>query len=165
VSEGRIRTAGRRTKNFVKLIMAAGFGALAWHLFDPDRGRARRAQLADQAAARVREGVAQVRSTAEYQKGVAKGAVYKMTEPLRRTREFDEETLIQKVRSEALGPWKASSRSPGEVEIATGTTRGQIILSGIVGSEKDHAGLLEMVREVSGVDSIDDRISVGSTTP
>lgn len=164
MSDGRIRAAGRRTKNFIKLVMAAGFGALAWHLFDPDRGRARRAQLADQAAARVRDGVAQVRSTAEYQKGVAKGTIHKMTEPLRRTREFDDDTLIQKVRSEALGQWRQLAQLPGDVEVETGPTRGQITLTGIVGSENEHAELLRMVRAVSGVHSIDDRIAVGSTT-
>ncbi len=162
MSDGRIRNAGRRIKNFTKIMIGAGLGFLAGYLFDPDRGVSRRTRLADQAAAKIRDGVSTVRSNAEYQKGVAKGAVHKITEPLRKTREFDNETLVQKVRSEAVGQWKRTVNNSGAVEIETGAESGQIVVRGSVESEKDRQQLLEMVREVSGVDSVDDRISVGS---
>lgn len=59
------RRFGRGVRTIVRVIAAAGLGLLAGYLFDPERGRSRRARLADQAQARLREGVSQVDTTAE----------------------------------------------------------------------------------------------------
>lgn len=45
---------------------ATAIGAAVAYLFDPDRGRNRRAKLADQAGARIRDTSETVRAKAEY---------------------------------------------------------------------------------------------------
>ena len=136
--------------------IGAAVGALLAYLFDPDRGRSRRARLSDQAAARSRDITETMRQTAEYQKGVAKGIIHDTSEVFRPDNVYDDETLMQKVRSEALGYWDGSESI--EIDI----TDGKVELSGSVRDSASHDQLLSLIRDVEGVGLIDDRLEVGS---
>lgn len=136
--------------------IGAAVGALLAYLFDPDRGRSRRARLSDQAAARSRDLTETMRQTAEYQKGVAKGIIHDASEAFRPDNVYDDETLMQKVRSEALGYWDGSDSI--EIDI----TDGKVELSGSVPDSASHDQLLSLIRDVEGVGLIDDRLKVGS---
>jgi osmotically-inducible protein OsmY len=136
--------------------IGAAVGALLAYLFDPDRGRSRRARLSDQAAARSRDLTNTMRQTAEYQKGVAKGIIHDASEAFRPDNVYDDETLMQKVRSEALGYWDGSESI--EIDI----TDGKVELSGSVRDSASHDQLLSLIRDVEGVGLIDDRLKVGS---
>jgi osmotically-inducible protein OsmY len=129
-------------------------GAAAGYLLDPDRGRSRRARLGDQARSQARTASDSLKSGLEYQRGVAKGMVHDITQPLRPRREYDDETLLQKVRSEALGYWDHPDTI--EVDIRDGMVR----LTGRVNSEKGRDQLIELIRGVDGVGLIDDRLDI-----
>jgi osmotically-inducible protein OsmY len=135
---------------------AAAIGAAIAYMFDPDRGRTRRARIADQAAARARDAADAVKAKAEYQKGVAKGIIHDVTEPLRGNGSYDDDTLLQKVKSEALGYW------PDSHEIEVDITNGMVRVSGTVAKESDRENLIKLIRDVEGVGLIDDRIKVGA---
>ncbi len=134
--------------------IGAAAGAMLAYLFDPDRGRSRRARLADQAAARGRDLTESVRKQAEYQKGVAKGIIHEASDALRTKEEYDDETLLQKVRSEALGYWDGSDSI--EIDITDGMVR----ITGSVESEDSRERLIELIRDVDGVSLVDDRLRV-----
>lgn len=86
---------------------------------------------------------------------MAKGFIHEMVEPLRRTEKYDEKTLLQKVRSEALGHWPDTSSV--EVDVTDGTVR----IRGSLDNEADRERLIETIKEVEGVDGVDDQITVG----
>lgn len=134
--------------------VAAAIGAAIAYMFDPDRGRTRRARIADQAAARARDAAGVVKAKAEYQKGVAKGIIHDVTEPLRGDGTYDDDTLLQKVKSEALGYW------PDSHDIEVDITNGMVRVSGTVAKESDRENLIKLIRDVDGVGLIDDRIEV-----
>lgn len=135
--------------------LAATVGALLAYLFDPDRGRSRRARLSDQASAKGRDLFHSIKQTVEYQKGVARGVLHDITGTLRPEIEYDDETLTQKVRSEALGYWEGS----GDIEIDI--TDGMVRITGSVGGEADRERLIELISGVDGVSLVDDRLTVG----
>lgn len=131
-------------------------GAMLAYLFDPDRGRSRRARLADQAAARSRDVSDSMKKTAEYQKGVARGVIHDVADALRTERDYDDETLMQKVRSEALGYWDGSD------DIQIDITDGMVQITGSVDDEAARARLIDLIRHVDGVSMIDDRLRVAT---
>ena len=136
--------------------VVAAAAAAAAYLFDPDRGRSRRARLSDQAAARARDVSEAVKAKVEYQKGVAKGVVHEVTEPFRPEKEYDDQTLLQKVRSEALGRW------PWSDSIEIDITHGNVTINGTVETPSDRERLLDLIRDVDGVGMVDDRLEVRS---
>ena len=134
--------------------LAAADGALLAYLLDPDRGRSRRSRLSDQASAKARDLTHSMRQTVEYQKGVARGVLHDLTGTLRPEIEYDDETLTQKVRSEALGYWDGSGDI--EIDIANGMVR----ITGTVDGEDDRERLIELINDVDGVSLVDDRLTV-----
>jgi osmotically-inducible protein OsmY len=133
-------------------------GVALGYLFDPDRGNSRRARLSDQTKSQTRSASESLKSSLEYQRGVVKGMVHDLTEPLQPLREYDDETLLQKVRSEALGYWDHPDTI--EVDIRDGMVR----LTGRVDSEKGRDQLIELIRGVDGVGLIDDRLDITAAT-
>ena len=105
----------------------------------------------------MRDATETVRSQAEYQAGVAKGAFHEAASSVTPERHFDDETLVQKVKSEALGQF--SSQESVEVEVTDGT----ITVSGSVPDEEQREQLLQMIREVEGVEAIEDRLHVNAS--
>lgn len=140
------------------ILIGAGavFGALLAYLFDPDRGRSRRARLSEQTTARGRDLSESMRKTVEYQKGVARGIIHDASETLRPEKDYDDQTLMQKVRSEALGYWDGSE------EIEIDITDGMVKVTGSVRDSASRDQLLSLIRDVEGVGLIDDRITVGA---
>jgi osmotically-inducible protein OsmY len=136
--------------------VVAAAAAAAAYLFDPDRGRSRRARLSDQAAARARDVSEAVKAKVEYQKGVAQGVVHEVTEPFRPEKEYDDQTLLHKVRSEALGRW------PWSDSIEIDITDGNVTINGTVETTSDRVRLLDLIRDVDGIGMVDDRLEVRS---
>jgi osmotically-inducible protein OsmY len=134
--------------------MAAVIGAAVAYLFDPDRGRSRRAKLTDQAGARARDASESVRAKTEYQRGVAKGLLHEATGSMRGEKVYDDATLLQKVRSEALGYW------PDSQSIEIDITDGMVRVTGTVGNKTERERLVELIRDVDGVGLIDDRLRI-----
>lgn len=139
------------------LISGAAIGAASAYLLDPDRGRSRRARLYDQTSALARKATGKSRSWVRYQKGAARGVAHKLSEPFREQEQsVDDDTLLQKIRSEAIGYWDPASEN---VEIDV--DRGIVTLKGSVGKPTDHADLINLIRKVEGVEAIQDRVEVG----
>jgi len=140
-----------------RLWRSVGIGATAaagMYLFDPDRGRSRRAKLADQTAAFFRKSGERIGAKARYQRGVAQGAMHKMAEPFQPAEDIDDNTLLQKVRSEALGRWPGPRRGV-EVDVEGGT----VTLRGPV--TREHAQeLVQLVAAVDGVEAVSDELTV-----
>jgi osmotically-inducible protein OsmY len=140
-----------------KVLRIAGFGAAiaaAVYLLDPDRGRSRRARLADQAGAAARKTGEKVEAQARYQKGVIQGLAHDLTEPFRPEPQVDDATLLQKVRSEALGRW-----SGGKKDVDISVEGGVVTLKGETTPELA-TELLTLVESVPGVTSVEDQMSV-----
>ena len=140
---------------FVRIVGIGAAAAAAMYLLDPDRGRSRRAKLSDQAAALARKAEEKGRAQAEYQKGVVQGLAHDLTEPFRPEREFDDETLRQKVKSEAIGRWDGP-KNDVEVDV----DKGVVTLKGKVDDAQDMNELIRLVKGVPGVASINDQLSV-----
>ena len=143
-------------RKLMSLGLAAALGAAVAYMFDPDRGRSRRARLTDQASARARDAARTVKAQSEYQRGVAKGLIHEAADALRAEGAFDDDTLLQKVKSEALGYW------PGSQAIEVDITDGMVRVTGAVDNESDRESLIELIRGVEGVGLIDDRLRVGA---
>jgi len=140
-----------------RLWRSVGIGATAaagMYLFDPDRGSSRRAKLADQAAAFFRKSGERIGAQARYQRGVARGAMHKAAEPFRADEDIDDNTLLQKVRSEALGRWPGPKRGV-EIDVDAGT----VTLRGPVTRERAQQ-LVQLVAAVDGVEAVSDEMSV-----
>jgi osmotically-inducible protein OsmY len=146
----------------IKALAAAGAGLLTGYWFDPDMGKTRRAKFADRTKSRGRRTLKRVGSIAQYQVGVVKGAAHRVAHPFTRT--VDDDTLAERIRSQAVGRWSKRSGKKKkaethriQVEVIDGTT----VLSGEVPSKKERRRLLELVSAVDGVDEVEDRLSVG----
>ena len=140
---------------------SAGIGATVaagMYLFDPDQGRSRRARLADQAGAFFRNSGEKIGAQARYQRGVAQGAMHKMAEPFRPEEEIDDNTLLQKVRSEALGRWPGSKQGI-EIDVDSGV----VTLRGPVTRDRAEE-LIHLVEAVDGVKAVTAQLTVSQTT-
>lgn len=91
-----------RGANLVKMTLAAAVGAALAYVFDPIRGRRRRAGLKDRGRATFRREVRAVERQASYGKGRAEGMIHKLRHPRPHVPE-DDLTLADKIRSEVLG--------------------------------------------------------------
>lgn len=141
-------------RRFTSFLIGAVVAAVVAYLFDPDRGRSRRARLADQTAAGLRDAKETVKAKAEYQQGVFKGAVHDAKEAVTPDR-YSDEKLLEKVRSEAVGRLNGST-SNLEIDI----TDGQVRLSGSLESAEERERLLELISKVEGVAGIDDQTRI-----
>jgi len=128
-------------------------GAIAY-LLDPDRGRSRRARLRDQTKSQIRTASESMKNRLEYQRGVARGIMHDLTGPLGPQRQYTDDTLLQKVKSEALGHWDHEGTI--DVEIRDGV----VMLTGRVDSETGRDRLIELIQAVDGVGLIDDRVDI-----
>lgn len=139
-------------------LRSAGIGAAlaagGMYLFDPDRGRSRRARLADQTGAVMRKAGEKMRAQARYQKGVARGVAHKVGEPFRPEVEIDDETLLQKIRSEAVGRWRGPKQAI-EIDVRDGrvTLRGET-------ARAQAEELIHLLEAVDGVETVIDQMKV-----
>ncbi|MGH8873546.1 MAG: BON domain-containing protein [Acidimicrobiia bacterium] len=136
---------------------SAGIGAtvaVGAYLLDPDLGRTRRARLADQAGAIARTAGDRIRARARYQKGVAQGVMHKVSEPFQPPIEVDDDTLLQKIRSEAVGRWQGPKHDL-EIDVDNGV----VTLRGTASRDRAEE-LIHLVESVKGVDAVTDEMSV-----
>jgi uncharacterized membrane protein len=149
----------RKEDSMIPLIFGAALGGAAMYLFDPDKGRRRRALIRDQA----------VKSRTDLQDFVDKGqrdlrnrgtaAVGKLRSRARsliRRGKATDGVLVERVRSK-MGRYVAH---PGAVEVQA--VGGQVTLTGSILSH-EHADLIQGISEVPGVRDVVDRLSVFET--
>lgn len=131
------------------------FGAAAMYLFDPDRGRRRRALVRDQfikAACNVRD-VFDAASRDFVNRGA--GFVGETRSLLNRDAPIDD-VLVERVRAK-VGRY---TQHPGAIEV--GATAGEVTLTGSI-LQDEHKGVLDAVRSVRGVKNVVDRLTVYQT--
>jgi osmotically-inducible protein OsmY len=123
-----------------------GGAAAAAYYFDPERGRARRAQTRDQLRAKLRQAERKAEAELRYAEGKAEGLVHRLsaipTEP-----PADDRQLSDRIRS-ALG-----DRFPDETAELT-VVDGTVELRGQVGDEPAKALLVADVRRIPGVQRV-----------
>lgn len=141
-----------------KFLFSAGIGAAiaaaGMYLFDPDRGRSRRAKLSDQAGAAIRKTGDRMEAQARYQKGVAQGVAHKVADPFRPDGEFDDSTLLQKIRSEAVGRWQGPTQ-----DLEIDVREGQVTLRGEASRDQAEE-LVHLIESVDGVKAVVEDIKV-----
>lgn len=142
-------------RRLMSFMFGASVGIALMYLMDPDRGRTRRARLADQTAARARDIAEAVQTGIEYQKGVVRGAAHDVADTLRPEQQFDDETLLQKVRSEALGRLNGSTS-----DLVIDISNGEVRLSGSLSTAAERDRLIELIRQVEGVSGVDDQTRI-----
>jgi uncharacterized membrane protein len=136
-------------------LIGAAVGGAAMYLFDPDRGRRRRALLRDQAVrtvSNVRDTVdAGTRDLANRSVGMTRrlGSVFTR-------REATDEVIVERVRAK-MGRYVSH---PAAIEVAS--SGGQVTLSGSV-LHHEHEALLRALHDVDGVHGIEDRLKVYKT--
>jgi osmotically-inducible protein OsmY len=133
-------------RRLLRSALLMGFGALLAYLFDPDRGKGRRSKLEDQARARMRDTAGKVSRRSKYEAGRVRGLAHEVLsteDPPRNDAE-----LLQKVRSEALGP----AGLTGDIEIRVDD--GVVVLVGQPVGEDREQELIERIEDVAGVSSI-----------
>lgn len=119
-------------------------GAAIAYLFDPITGRKRRADLTAQAKSRVSDAGHEVRAKARYQAGVARGWAHEAFVP--ETPPASEAELLQKVRSEAVGPTRGKVGHVG-IEI-----EGDVVH--LVGTSIDRAAEMELAERIAAVTGV-----------
>lgn len=140
-----------RIKGLALMLIGAAGGAVATYFADPDRGRARRSQAADQLGAAVRDGLETVEKQVDYQAGQAKGAVAERVDL--GDRDYDPKTLQRKVESEVLGHVNVPS---GEVVVTA--EDGHVTLRGPVATQHLIDEIVRRTRDVDGVRSVDNQL-------
>jgi osmotically-inducible protein OsmY len=131
-------------------------GAIAAYFFDPHNGRARRARVKDQAASAARSLKEETSAQAKYQRNVVEGWIHETKSAMRPPREFDDVTLVQKVKSEVLGNWTAQGNPPVDAEV----TDGIVTLTTALSEQTAQEELTRRVRHVEGVKDVNVRDSL-----
>ncbi len=148
------RGSGRPSFGAVALagFLGAAGGAVASFLFDPARGRARRARLADQGAATVRkavrsgeQAVRQLRSTVDARVAAVRA------DHTTQARAVDDATLTDRVRSIVF---RDDAVPKGDLNI--NVERGIVVMRGEVPDEALKARIVSEVQEIDGVWSVRD---------
>ncbi len=140
-----------KIKGLALMTVGAAAGVTAYHFLDPDRGRGRRAQTADQLAARARERTRELRQRIDYRAGEVKGVMAERVGRLRPAEPLNDQTLKHKVESEVFG----SGRFP-KGSIVVDAYEGTVALRGQVETLEQRNALVEAVREVEGVSEVED---------
>jgi hypothetical protein len=151
------RTAGRRPSagaDFASFLFAAAGGAAAMYLFDPDRGRRRRALLRDKGGRAARLSRDAADTISRDLRNRAGGVVAEFRARLSRT-EVSDVVLAERVRS------RIGSVVGHAGGVAVDVVDGRVALSGPILA--DEVGpLVRRVRSVRGVRHVDNRLDVHS---
>lgn len=152
----RLAARGRNRPSFGAVALAgllgAAGGAAASFLFDPARGRARRARLADQGAATVRRVARKGERAAAHIRSSVEGRVAAMRAGQATTaRAMDDATLTDRVRSIVFSD---DAIPKGDLNI--NVERGIVVLRGEVTDEALRARIVSQVEAIDGVWSVRD---------
>jgi len=129
-------------------MLAFGAGIFCAYLLDPDRGRARRARLADQALAEIHRMMRTAETRARYARNRRQGLRYQAEHPTMPP--TDDATLVQKIRSEVLGRGVYH-----DLQISIDACDGVVHLRGAVDDITRAFDLAEAVAQIPGVRSVD----------
>jgi osmotically-inducible protein OsmY len=126
---------------------AVGIGsALIAYLFDPERGKGRRARLSDQTRSRLRKVQDATRRQMEYQSNRLKGLVHELKSD-GPSADLDDDLIRQKIKSEVIGP---AQLADVEIDVRNGV----VTLSGDI-EESRYRRLARDIAKVPGVESVD----------
>jgi hypothetical protein len=128
--------------------VAGAAGAAAAYAFDPERGRARRAQARDQIFSRFRKAQEGFGKQASYAAGTATGAVKSVATPTGGP-DLNDQGLAQKVESVIFRPEDAPK---GRVNV--NVEQGVVILRGEVETQEQIDSLVTSAEHVEGVESV-----------
>lgn len=134
-----------RAARIVKVLFPAAAGAAGAFLFDPDRGRARRARLRDQTRSAVRRDLRAVERQASRQRGRLTGVAHRMSNRSEAPPATGR-VLVDKVRSEVLGRHPAIAH-----QINIDAVDGMVTLRGEADDPAAVDELMDAVRKVPGV--------------
>lgn len=135
-------------------VAAAAAAAGAAFLFDPARGRARRAQLIDQSAATARRIGRRAEHLARRVRSDAAGRIEAMRASKdAMPRPTDDATVIDRVRSEVLRDPRVHKDT-----LSINVERGVVVLRGEVADEEARHQLIDRVERVEGVWSVRDML-------
>jgi len=152
-------SASKRTtwpRRLVWLLFGAALGAAGTYLADPDRGKARRSQLSEQAVARGRETADDLGNRARSAVQQAKGeAIEQVKDALPEHPESDAALLQQRIKSEVLG----SKDDVSEVVLRVDGP-GEVALKGTVTRAATERELLAEIAEVEGVTEVTSELKV-----
>lgn len=157
---------GRESGGLLRRLMIVGGAALAGAgaalLLDPERGRSRRARLADQAAATVRRGVRTTERAVRRVRGEVTGRVTAMRHANDEGDPFpDDVTLGDRVQSELF---RDESVPKGQLNV--NVERGIVVLRGEVPDEAMRADLVQRVEAMPGVWAVRNLLHLpGETAP
>jgi hypothetical protein len=141
------------------VFFGAAIGAAIAYLFDPEQGRGRRTRLRDRATAAARRSSERVERRGRYLAGSALGRMLEARSRLL-PRPADDATLVDRIRSEALGDPRIPA---GEVnvDVADGvaTLRGELSDPALIRDVADR------VRRVPGVLGVENLVHTPSEEP
>lgn len=143
------------------MLLPGAIAAAAMYLFDPDRGRSRRAQFRQRIAGTARRGSLRAQKKASFYSGKAEG--------LRRSTigRSDQDllppndpTLASKIESEVLGGSEYPKR-----KISVNVEGGVVVLRGEVDDRRQLSSLEEDVKKVPGVLDVDNLLHLPGDVP
>jgi hypothetical protein len=151
--KAEIRAGRRRTgpgRSLAIGALGAAIGVAIAFLFDPQRGRARRAQLVDRAAALLRDAGGEMERRARHVSATVEGKVAAArvrggTEPL-----LNDSALAMKVESELFRDLDVPKGS-----MNVNVEQGVVVLRGEVGDATTREQLERAAREIAGVWAVD----------
>lgn len=126
--------------------MAAGVGAAAAYLLDPDQGRSRRARLKDQTQAFGRRQARALERQASFQRGRAEGLVQRARH--RGQPPADDRALADRVRTEVL-------RDPSRSHLNVDAVDGVVAVRGEVPDRETALDVERRIRAIPGVADVD----------
>jgi osmotically-inducible protein OsmY len=147
----RLAVRGEESGGWVRRVLIAGtaglVGAGLAFLFDPSRGRARRARLTDQAAAAVRRGVRTTERATRRVTSEVRGRVTAMQHGSDGGDPFpDDVTLAARVQTELF---RDTSVPKGQINV--NVERGIVVLRGEVPDDEMRGELIGRVESMAGV--------------
>jgi hypothetical protein len=126
---------------------AVGIGsALIAYLFDPERGKGRRARLSDQTRSRIRKVQDATRQQVEYQSNRLKGLAHELKSD-GPPADLDDDLIRQKIKSEVIGPAQIADI---EIDVRDGV----VTISGDL-EDSQYLRLATDIAKVPGVQSVD----------
>lgn len=145
-----VRATNKRTtvpRKLFWMLLGGAAAALGTWLADPDRGKARRTQLADQAKTQARQVGDQAKSQAQQAIHTARGAVTEaVTDVLPDDVPDDPVVLQDRIKSQVFG-----HRDDVSDVVLTVGDPGHVTLKGTIGSAEAEQDLADAVRGVNGV--------------
>lgn len=146
------------TSRVAKPLLWGAAGATAAYLWDPDRGRARRARLRDQAAARLHRARRDAERKLTYARSTAEGKLEELRYSGVVTAEVDDATLADRVRSEVLGDRQLEGQ-----DVLLDASDGVITLRGELTEPSLASRLEQAVGKVPGVRGVENLIHAPET--